>query len=424
MSQATLAPFQPEFANPHTRGWGGTHIIEWFATQAWVTTGFVLLLMLLHNYRGAPSILLDYCWLWLPPYLYYSISFVKGDIRFHCYSTLPPPCVVCDPQGLTIYRAKRIRYQWRWQQLKSVSRHGILKTLRIESQDGAVLDYRHKRLEREYDTYAQIERVAQDYLRGMAPSLPPQAPPGLDYRCHSARLATGHFASLSCGSPFAFLFLLFLGKNMNPWAYGAAVPLLLQLFYVVAMTLIIAAIGALVIFIVRAYRAYFYPPEKKILVHINCHGIYFFRGKNSKRTLYWQDLRAARAESIPSGKGGSAYYLAIHDRLDHEYWIYIGLPQAKQRSEEIAAIINAVLAEKPLPNIMPAVADKPARRTMYGLFWLSAVFTLLIMCLFFLMNGKALPETTRHFFATFFFMALLLVTLCTYLICILFADED
>ena len=53
---------------------------------------------------------------------------------------------------------------------------------------------------------------------------------------------------------------------MNPWAYGAAVPLLLQLFYVVAMTLIIAAIGALVIFIVRAYRAYFYPPEKKILV--------------------------------------------------------------------------------------------------------------------------------------------------------------
>ena len=190
---------------------------------------------------------------------------------------------------------------------------------------------------------------------------------------------------------------------MNPWAYGAAVPLLLQLFYVVAMTLIIAAIGALVIFIVRAYRAYFYPPEKKILVQINCHGIYFFRGKNSKRTLHWQDLRAARAESIPSGKGGSAYYLAIHDRLDHEYWIYISLPQAKQRSEEIAAIINAVLTEKPLPNIMPAVADKPARRAMYGLFWLNVVFKLLIMCLFFLMNGKALPETTRHFFCNIFY---------------------
>ena len=163
--------------------------------------------------------------------------------------------------------------------------------------------------------------------------------------------------------------------------------------------------------------------RKKILVHINCHGIYFFRGKNSKRTLYWQDLRAACAESIPSGKGGSAYYLAIHDRLDREYWIYIGLPQAKQRSEEIAAIINTVLAEKPLPNIMPAVADKPVRRAMYGLFWLNAVFTLLIMCLFFLINGKALAETTRHFFAIFF-MALLLVTLCADLICILFADED
>jgi len=144
--------------------------------------------MLLYNYRGAPSILLDYCWLWLPPYLYYGLSFVKGDIRFHCNGTLPPPCVVCDPQGLTIYRASRIRYQWRWQDLKSVRRHGILKTLRIESQDGTVLDYRHKRLEREYDTYAQIERVAQDYLRGMAPSLPLQVPPGLDYRCHSARL--------------------------------------------------------------------------------------------------------------------------------------------------------------------------------------------------------------------------------------------
>lgn len=187
---------------------------------------------------------------------------------------------------------------------------------------------------------------------------------------------------------------------MNPWAYGAPVPLLLQLFYVVAMTLIIAAIGALVIFIVRAYRAYFYLPEKKILVHINCHGIYFFRGKNSKRTLYWQDLRAARAESIPSGKGGSAYYLAIHDRLDREYWIYTGVPQSKQRSEEIAAIIDAVLAGKPLPNIMPTVTDKPARRTLYWLFWLNTVSTLLI-CLFFLMNGKALPETTRDFFTIF-----------------------
>ena len=83
MPQLTLTPFQPDFANPHTRGWGGTHIIEWFATQAWVATGFVLLLMLLYNYRGAPSILLDYCWLWLPPYLYYGLSFVKGDIRFH-----------------------------------------------------------------------------------------------------------------------------------------------------------------------------------------------------------------------------------------------------------------------------------------------------------------------------------------------------
>ena len=83
MPQLTLTPFQPDFANPHTRGWGGTHIIEWVATQAWVATGVVLLLMLLYNYRGAPSILLDYCWLWLPPYLYYGLSFVKGDIRFH-----------------------------------------------------------------------------------------------------------------------------------------------------------------------------------------------------------------------------------------------------------------------------------------------------------------------------------------------------
>ena len=60
MLQSPRAPSQPEFANPHTRGWGGTHIIEWFATQAWVATGFVLLLILLYNYRGASSILLDY----------------------------------------------------------------------------------------------------------------------------------------------------------------------------------------------------------------------------------------------------------------------------------------------------------------------------------------------------------------------------
>lgn len=192
---------------------------------------------------------------------------------------------------------------------------------------------------------------------------------------------------------------------MNPWAHGAPVPLLLQLFYVVAMTLIAAAIGALLIFVARAYHAYFYPPEKKLLVHINCHGIHFFRGKNRKRTLHWQDLRAARVESISSGKGGITYYLAIHDRLDREYWIYIGLPQSKQRFEEIAAIINAILADKPLPNIMPAVAVRPTKRTLYWLFWLNTVSTLL-MCLFFLINGKALPETTRDFFCNIFYSAI------------------
>jgi len=71
---------------------------------------------------------------------------------------------------------------------------------------------------------------------------------------------------------------------------------------------------------------------------------------------------------------------------------------------------------------MPAVAVRPTKRTLYWLFWLNTVSTLL-MCLFFLMNGKALPETTRDFFANFF-MVLLLVTLCANLPYILFADED
>ena len=43
------------------------------------------------------------------------------------------PAWYATRKGLTIYRASRIRYQWRWQDMKSVTRHGILKTLRIES---------------------------------------------------------------------------------------------------------------------------------------------------------------------------------------------------------------------------------------------------------------------------------------------------
>ena len=270
----TVHRFPLNLADPCTRGWGGAYLNPSHASYWVIVTA--LLLPSMYDATIGPF-LTPWVGLWLPLWCAYGLFLYLRRLAYFNPRYAPRPRVVCDPRGITLHDAfGRIRYQWRWQDLKSVRRHGILKTLRIESQDGAVLDYRHKRLEREYDTYAQIERVAQDYLRGMAPSLPPPVPPGLDYRCHSARLATGRFASLSCGSPFAFLVLLFLGKSMNPWAYGAAVPLLLQLFYVVAMTLIIAAIGALLVFIVRAYRAYFYPPEKKILVHINCHGIYFF----------------------------------------------------------------------------------------------------------------------------------------------------
>ena len=35
-------------------------------------------------------------------------------------TTTRAPAIVCDPQGLTIYDDRRIRFQWRWRELDSV----------------------------------------------------------------------------------------------------------------------------------------------------------------------------------------------------------------------------------------------------------------------------------------------------------------
>lgn len=116
-----MSNFIPDLNDPRTRGWGG-HEYEYdcgndrgYFIFSWL--GFIVLFAL--PFTQTPGgILIATLLLWLMLGIltpsYYATSQAGGNLR--------APAVICDPQGLTIYNSnQRIEYQWRWQELDSVS---------------------------------------------------------------------------------------------------------------------------------------------------------------------------------------------------------------------------------------------------------------------------------------------------------------
>lgn len=168
--------FTPDLTNPHSRGWGGDTHSSWRNSRGWLAIGVILLGILYDPKASALFGLTHYGWLWLLLWLAVAVRILRSDYAASRTAYFAP-CLVCDPQGLTIYtRSGRIQQQWRWQDIESVATHGILQTLRITPRDGAPFDYHDRRLEREGNTYRDIAATAQDCLRGILPPVLP-APP-------------------------------------------------------------------------------------------------------------------------------------------------------------------------------------------------------------------------------------------------------
>ena len=176
MPDETQSHFAPDLANPHSRGWGGDTHSSWRNSRGWLAIGVILLGILYDPKASALFGLTHYGWLCLLLWLAVTVRVLRTDYAVSRTAYFAP-CLVCDPQGLTIYtRSGSIQQQWRWQDIESVTTHGILQTLRITPRDGAPFDYRDRRLEREGNTYRIIAATAQDCLRGVLPPVLPASP--------------------------------------------------------------------------------------------------------------------------------------------------------------------------------------------------------------------------------------------------------
>ena len=105
--------FTPDLANPHSRGWGGSSHSPWRNSRGWLASGIILLGGLYDPKASALLGLTHYGWLCLLLWLAVAVHILRSDYAASRTAYFAP-CLVCDPQGLTIYaRSGRIQQQWR-----------------------------------------------------------------------------------------------------------------------------------------------------------------------------------------------------------------------------------------------------------------------------------------------------------------------
>ena len=394
--------FTPDLTNPHSRGWGGDTHSSWRNSRGWLAVGVILLGILYDPKASALLGLTHYGWLWLLLWLAVVVRILRSDYAASRTAYFAP-CLVCDPQGLTIYtRSGSIQQQWRWQDIENVATHGILQTLRITPRDGAPFDYRDSRLEREFGTYRVIAAVAQDWLHGTVPSVLPLPVVAVDYRCEDERYTAGRFI---CNSYFMMLgiwALLFLLTFLNPWQnYHGAPPFILILLYPLAVAIIGIACRALVIGLFGMYRDYF-QAMMAIRLRIDQAGIHW-----RHRTLRWQDLRTVTAEMLSTRPINS--YLVVTDRFDRTIWLPSDV--TPDTSGYIATLATAIIHGTPLPPEPAASAAVPPEPCAKYFFCLNVAYWT-AMCLFLPVAIAQRPEPGMCGILVTLFLLVLLLNIC------------
>ena len=350
--------FTPDLTNPHSRGWGGDTHSSWRNSRGWLAIGVILLGILYDPKASALFGLTHYGWLWLLLWLAVAVRILRSDYAASRTAYFAP-CLVCDPQGLTIYaRRGSIQQQWRWQDIENVATHGILQTLRITPRDGAPFDYHDRRLEREGNTYRDIAATAQDCLRGILPPVLP-APPA-DFTHIWYEQPHKHFDKSHTRDNYMLTLLLwvllflpaFLGARLRAWPDGA--PLLLRILH--PLTLAAIALGILCILrvLIHNYRRYRRTAPVRRQATIDGDSLHIYRaGGGATLHLRWADILHIEWRETGSGHR-QCYQLLLTDRLDHIYRLDMtGLQEAENTGREIAAVVTAVTSGQPLPPLAP-----------------------------------------------------------------------
>ena len=329
------------------------------------------------------------------------------------------PCLVCDPQGLTIYaRNGRIQQQWRWQDIESVATHGILQTLRITPRIGAPFDYRDRRLEREGNTYRDIAATAQDCLRGILPPVLPVPPAGFTHIWYEQ--PHKHFDQSHTRDNYMLTLLLwvllflpaFLGARLRAWPDGA--PLLLRILH--PLTLAAIALGILCILrvLIHNYRRYRRTAPVRRQATIDGDSLHIYRtGGVPALSLRWADVLDVEWREVRIERQ-KHYLLYFTDRLDHTYRLDVtGLQEAKETCREIAAVVTAITSGQPLPPLAPQSPATTSPSGVAPLFWLNLLLTawlvwLTLPCAYSSAHCTAFePRSFLPFLVAFFTVSLL-----------------
>ena len=383
-----MSDFIPDLDDPRTRGWGGHDASlhsqdadDSFSFRSWFFIYFLPPIFIGFYIQSDNSVWRFYFGICLlltlhiviMPLYNYLTRKKRNDDTPEDYDPRAP-AIVCDPQGLTIYDDRRIRFQWRWRELDSVLYDGdvLLITLRR----GGTVEYGPHHISNA--DYGDIIAVASDYLNGKAPPLPSAPPSGLDYTWYEAQNTN----FLSC---INFLLLLLVLCILGPGLlrYGHGVQLGKALF---AFCL---PIPILLPLLITNYR----DDGTRSQITIDATGLHSLTSNDGGIidelfTLPWADIAHIKVQ-IKSGHG-TRNDLLITDRLSNHYTISANHLQTPEHAcREIAAAVIAVIQQRPLPSLSSRnrpvhTATTPAMRSF---FWchvlLAAAITLTIgSCLY------------------------------------------
>ncbi|RKW17787.1 MAG: hypothetical protein D8H94_03485 [Cardiobacterium sp.] len=298
------------------------------------------------------------------------------------HGVVHPPCVVCDAQGLTLYRRDRIVGQWRWQALQRVDALPARRLLVIMPHAGGRYLYGERRLSAADCT--DIIRTAQTFMQGTAAAPPAPAVSRQWFKRNDTAYAAVRNLSSSLMLICIIAYMLFDGwqqaqKPKTPFDDEPAPYALL--FVIVAVVVVFFLLRQ----VVRHYR-YYLAGQEVLLAAIDGKGLTVHFPDGRSVHVPWAEMRDIRAVQRHT-KHGTTEYLLWTDRLGNTREISADHLESFATAEEIVVAVNAVRHGMPL--LPPGKNAQPGGipRGAVAMFWTHAV----VYSGLFILLGKRLP---------------------------------
>ena len=362
--------FSPAFDDPRTLGWGGRRLFSVGAIVFICLLCLGALWMVFAMLYGAHSKEIIWWWAcWLPLWM------LGSGLFWWRHGVVHPPCVVCDAQGLTLYRRDRIVGQWRWQALQRVDALPARRLLVIMPHAGGRYLYGERRLSAADCT--DIIRTAQAFMQGTAAAPPVPAVSRQWFKRNDTAYAAVSRLSL------ALMVICFIGYALvDGWRQSLQpktpfddepAPYAL-LFVIVAVTVLLFLLYA----IARLYRFYL-TGQEVLLAALDGKGLtVHFPGSRSVH-VPWAEMRDIRAVQRRT-KHGTTEYLLWTDRLGNTREISADHLESFATAEEIVVAVNAVRHGMPL--LPPGKNAQPGGipRGAVAMFWTQCAGYGVIFC--------------------------------------------